>query len=107
MLLFPQLILVNNSFINWIPTALKYTRIIRFMYYFGNTRFFTFIKMPSLLKVLKNSGDGFITVTVLVLWSMMFFSRFFFYAETHDCEFDPKTEVFFFFFNKNYKFFIH
>ncbi|ORX49303.1 voltage-gated potassium channel [Piromyces finnis] len=93
--LFPQLLLINNSYINWIPTALRYTRIIRFMYYFGNTRFFTFIKMPSLLKVLKNSGDGFITVTVLVLWSMMFFSSFFFYAETHDCEFDPKTEQFY------------
>jgi len=94
-LIFPQLNLINDSTINWIPNVIRYTRIIRFIYYFGHLRLITLTKMPSLLKVLKNSGDGFITVTVLVLWSMMFFSSFFFYAETHDCEFDKVDKVFY------------
>jgi hypothetical protein len=94
-LLFPHLRLTYSSYLNWIPSALRYTRIIRFIYYFANTRFVEFIKMSSLLQVLKNSTDGLITVTILVLWCMMYFCGFFFFAETYDCEFNPETEKYF------------
>lgn len=92
-LIFPQLNYINNSYLNWIPTAIRYTRIIRFIYYFYNTNFVKLIQMSSVIKVLSNSCDGFLTVTILVLWTMMFFSAFFFFAETYDCEFDPVSEV--------------
>jgi len=94
-LLFPHLRLTYSSYLNWIPSALRYTRIIRFIYYFANTRFVEFIKMPSLLQVLKNSIDGLTTVTILVLWCMMYFCGFFFFAETYDCEFNPETEKYY------------
>jgi hypothetical protein len=51
--------------------------------------------MSSLLKVLRNSVDGLITVTILVLWTTMFFTAFFFFAETYDCEFDKVTEKYY------------
>jgi len=92
-LIFPKLSLTYSSYINWIPTAIRYTRIFRFIYYFYNTRFVKIIQMSSVIKVLSNSIDGFFTVTILVLWTMMFFSAFFFFAETYDCEFDSTTEV--------------
>jgi len=94
-LIFPQLNYENSSYLNWIPTAIRYTRIIRFIYYFYNTRFVKFIQMSSVVKVLRNSYDGFLTVTILVLWTMMFFSAFFFFAETYDCYFDSVTEKYY------------
>jgi len=92
-LIFPKLSHTYSSYLNWISTAIRYTRIFRFIYYFYNTRIVKICQMSSLLKVLRNSVDGLITVTILVLWTTMFFTAFFFFAETYDCEFDKVTEV--------------
>ncbi|ORY24744.1 voltage-gated potassium channel [Neocallimastix californiae] len=94
-LIFPKLSHTYSSYLNWISTAIRYTRIFRFIYYFYNTRIVKICQMSSLLKVLRNSVDGLITVTILVLWTTMFFTAFFFFAETYDCEFDKVTEKYY------------
>ncbi|ORX76376.1 voltage-gated potassium channel [Anaeromyces robustus] len=78
----------NDSKFSLIYSALQYTRFIRFAYYIINTRLSNFFKIDMLIQVFKNSKEGIISTVLLSLWTILFVSGFFFFAETYDCEYN-------------------
>eukprot|EP00833_Pecoramyces_ruminatium_P002779 jgi/Orpsp1_1/1176811/evm.model.c7180000059129.1 len=82
----------NNSKLSIIISLLFYTRFIRFGYYIIHTRLSKFFKIDMLIQVFKNAKEGIISTILLSIWSIIFFSGFFFFAETYDCEYDNQTE---------------
>ncbi|ORY61874.1 voltage-gated potassium channel [Neocallimastix californiae] len=85
----------NNSKLSIIISVLQYTRLIRFGYYIIHSRFSKFLKLDMLLQVFKNSKEGIISTIMLSVWGIIFFSGYFFFAETYDCEFDTQTEKYY------------
>ena len=83
----------NDSKLSLIISIFHYTRFIRFAYYIINTRFSKYFKIDMLIEVFKNSKEGLISTILLSMWAIIFFSNFFYFAETYDCHFDEQTEV--------------
>jgi len=46
-----------------------------------------------LIQVLRNAKEGILSAILLSLWSIIFFSGLFFFAETYKCEYNPQSEV--------------
>jgi len=83
----------NDSKLSIIVSVFQYTRIIRFLYYIYNSRLSKIFKMDLLVEVFKNAKEGLISTFLLSMWAIIFFSNFFFFAETYECTYDAQTDV--------------
>jgi hypothetical protein len=54
-----------------------------------------------LIQVLRNAKEGILSAILLSLWSIIFFSGLFFFAETYKCEYNPQSEKLFRYNSKN------
>ncbi|ORX49302.1 voltage-gated potassium channel [Piromyces finnis] len=85
----------NDSKLSSLISIFQYTRLIRFSIYIINTRLSKIFKFDMLIKVFKNSKEGLISTFLLSIWTIVFFSNFFYFAETYDCHFDEQTETYY------------
>jgi len=83
----------NDSKLSIIVSVFQYTRIIRLFYYIYNSRLSSYFKMDMLMEVFKNAKEGLISTFFLSMWAILFFSNFFFFAETYECTYDSQSDV--------------